>query len=53
MRVSSGTSLALTAALWLAAPAWTAPGGIHEDVPASIDPAGRYLIYLHGRILEV
>ena len=30
-----------------------AAGAVHEDVPASIDPAARYLIYLHGRILEV
>jgi hypothetical protein len=30
-----------------------ASGAIHEDVPASIDPRARYLIYLHGRILEV
>jgi metallo-beta-lactamase class B len=28
------------------------PGGIHEDVPARIDPQARYVLYLHGRILE-
>ena len=27
-------------------------GSVHEDVPATIDPRARYLIYLHGRILE-
>jgi hypothetical protein len=34
-------------------PRAAAAGSVHEDVPASIDPAARYLIYLHGRILEV
>jgi hypothetical protein len=37
----------------LAPRAWAAGGAVHADVPASIDPAARYLIYLHGRILEV
>jgi hypothetical protein len=30
----------------------TRTGGIHEDVPARADPQARYLLYLHGRILE-
>jgi hypothetical protein len=28
-------------------------GSILDDVPASIDPQARYVIYLHGRILEL
>jgi hypothetical protein len=35
------------------APSAAGPGSVHTDVPASIDPSARYLIYLHGRILEV
>ncbi|HWW93869.1 MAG TPA: subclass B3 metallo-beta-lactamase [Vicinamibacteria bacterium] len=27
-------------------------GSVHADVPATIDPRARYVIYLHGRILE-
>lgn len=27
-------------------------GAIHSDVPASIDPKARYVLYLHGRIVE-
>lgn len=26
--------------------------GVHSSVPADIDPSARYLIYLHGRIIE-
>jgi len=43
----------LTIALVTLGPQVRAAGSIHTDVPASIDPAARYLIYLHGRILEV
>lgn len=39
--------------LCLALPSRAGPGSVHPDVPASIDPAARYLLYLHGRILEV
>jgi hypothetical protein len=51
-------ALAVTGLLWMEAPilAGPSPGAsrsIHEDVPASIDPSARYVIYLHGRILEV
>jgi len=43
--------LVLAAALGVAAgPAGR--GGIHEDVPATVDPAARYVVYLHGRIME-
>ena len=40
----------------LALPVASARGdsaAIHEDVPASIDAKAHYLIYLHGRILEL
>jgi hypothetical protein len=47
------TLLAWAGLLCLAVPSDAAPGSVHTDVPASIDPAARYLIYLHGRILEV
>jgi hypothetical protein len=47
------TVLALPILSCLALPASGAPGAIHEDVPASVDPAARYLIYLHGRIVEM
>ena len=47
---------ALLAAVLFAAPtpppAATRPGSVQTDVPARPDPAARYLIYLHGRILE-
>lgn len=52
MRPSSRTAAALAGVLWVAVQA-SAAGSIHGDVPASIDPAARYVIYLHGRILEV
>jgi hypothetical protein len=39
--------------LCLTLPSHAGPGTVHTDVPASIDLAARYLIYLHGRILEV
>lgn len=46
----------LLAAALLAAPtpppAATRPGSVEADVPVRPDPAARYLIYLHGRILE-
>ena len=45
------TALALTGLLCRVAPGLAA-GSIYKDVPASIDPKARYLIYLHGRILE-
>lgn len=38
------TTLAATVLLASAAQA----GAIHTDVPAKVDPAKRYLIYLHG-----
>ena len=47
------TLLAWAGLLCLAVPSVAAPGSVHTDVPASIDPAAHYLIYLHGRILEV
>lgn len=50
---SSRPALALTALICAAVHGSAAPGSVHNDVPPSIDPAGRYLIYLHGRILEV
>jgi pimeloyl-ACP methyl ester carboxylesterase len=28
------------------------PGSLHSDLPAVIDPRARYLVYLHGRIVE-
>ncbi|MGB3617068.1 MAG: hypothetical protein WBA12_03040, partial [Catalinimonas sp.] len=28
------------------------PGGIHTEFPAHVDPDARYVIYLHGRIIE-
>jgi hypothetical protein len=53
MRLSSRTAAALAGVLCVSVQASAAAGSIHEDVPASIDPTARYLIYLHGRILEV
>jgi dienelactone hydrolase len=47
------TILAWAGVLCLALPSGAVSGSVHTDVPASIDPAARYLIYLHGRILEV
>lgn len=47
------TALLVVAVTSLASRAWAAGGAIHADVPDSIDPQARYLIYLHGRILEV
>ncbi len=41
------------AALVTLGPPVRAAGSIHTDVPASVDPAARYLIYLHGRIVEL
>jgi hypothetical protein len=52
MRPLRRTALAIAALLSLG-PQVRAAGLVHTDVPASIDPAARYLIYLHGRILEV
>jgi dienelactone hydrolase len=43
----------LVAAVVTLASATVPPGPIHTDVPAKPDPAARYLIYLHGRILEL
>ena len=51
MRLPSTAALAFAAALCVAA--GPGPGAIHEDVPATIDKDARYLIYLHGRILEL
>ena len=53
MSLSRRIPLALAGFLSMALPGWAAPGAVHGDVPASIDPAARYLIYLHGRIIEV
>jgi hypothetical protein len=58
MKPRSTTTLVMAGMLGMTAPVRTGPapapsGSIHEDLPASIDPAARYLIYLHGRILEV
>lgn len=36
----------------VAGPLAAQSGGVYHDVPARIDPAARYLIYLHGRIIE-
>ena len=57
MKPGSTTTLVMTGMLGMTAPVMIGPapapsGSIHEDVPASIDPKARYLIYLHGRILE-
>ena len=52
MRPLRRAVLTITALVTLG-PQARAAGSIHTDVPASIDPAARYLIYLHGRILEV
>jgi hypothetical protein len=52
MRPLRRTGLAIATLLSLG-PQVRAAGSVHTDVPASIDPAARYLIYLHGRILEV
>ena len=48
-RILLGCAVVLCAAR----PSGAAPGAVHADVPASIDPAARYLIYLHGRVLEL
>jgi hypothetical protein len=53
MHLSSRIAAAVVFALCVSLQATAAPGSIHGDVPASIDPAARYLIYLHGRILEL
>jgi hypothetical protein len=45
--------LTLSSLLCLALHVSAAPGAVHEDVPAAIDPSARYLIYLHGRIVEM
>ena len=49
----SGQSKQPTTATATAAPA-TAPegGAVLRDVPEKIDPAAKYLFYLHGRIIE-
>ena len=52
MRPLRRAALAISA-LVILGPEVRAAGSVHSDVPASIDPAARYLIYLHGRILEV
>ena len=49
----SPACLVLALSALLAPSARAAQGAIHEDVPASIDARAHYLIYLHGRILEV
>lgn len=60
LRQLAGFTLALL--LTMAAAAWAAPtpdqvpaarpGAIHADVPDTVDPAARYLFYLHGSIIE-
>ncbi len=59
-RRGGGAARAGRALAWLLALAWAAPAAaraqearILSDVPASVDPAADYLIYLHGRIIEV
>ncbi len=47
------TALVLAGLLGPTAHAPAVSGAIHEDVPAAIDPRARYLLYLHGRILEL
>lgn len=47
------TLAALLALILLVAPAATAkPGAIHHELPKQVDPGKRYVIYLHGRIIE-
>ena len=53
MRLWRAVGVALLLSSCLSLPAEAASRAIHTDVPDSIDPAARYLIYLHGRILEV
>lgn len=46
--VNSCLIVAATAIMLAAAPATAFAGAIHTDVPETVDPAKRYLIYLHG-----
>jgi hypothetical protein len=41
-------SLAATAIFVLSRAAPASAGAIHTDVPETVDPSARYLIYLHG-----
>jgi dienelactone hydrolase len=47
-----GLGLAMGLALGLAAPPVAAAGEVLERVPTRVDPAARYLIYLHGAWIE-
>jgi hypothetical protein len=53
----SGVGALLAFLLAFATPALPAArpaaGSIHSDVPETPDPAARYMLYLHGRILEL
>jgi len=53
LHVPRRCALAIAGALLLsAAPAAAQRGAILSDVPAQVRPGARYLIYLHGRIVE-
>jgi len=53
VRVFAGAVFAAVTACGGVQPAATAPAsGVFSDVPADIDPSARYLIYLHGTIIE-
>ena len=53
MRLWRAVGLVLSLSSCLSLQARAATRTIHADVPASVDPKALYLIYLHGRILEV
>jgi predicted esterase len=53
MRLWRAVGVALSFSSCLCLEARAATHAIHADVPALIDPKARYLIYLHGRILEL
>src|SRR5690606_1946455 len=50
-RRAAGFVRALLAALAVLF-SWPVAAGIVTDVPAATDPAGIYVIYLHGRVVE-
>ena len=52
-RLTQLAQLALLALHLLLAPAAMAKGGtVHSELPKRLDPGARYVLYLHGRIIE-
>jgi len=52
-RLKSGLLIAATALMVSALSAPAFAGAVHNDVPKKVDPAKRYLIYLHGGWPEI